>query len=119
MRSLPNLYSNTVVGIPTMATFHSCGSATISNRPGYDSLSRWRIGYFRATVHPVAAVDPDDGGLVAIGLRIHTGSSECLGPIRGKTLDMVRMEIMAERMAHYFVGHHPTMPRKTFGPEPL
>ena len=61
-------------------------------------------------VHSVTAVDPDDGGLVAIGLGIHAGSTECLGPIRGETLDMLGMETVAERMADYFVGHHPTMP---------
>src|SRR5262249_42141115 len=61
-------------------------------------------------VHPVAAVDPHDGGLVAIGRGIHAGSTECLGPIRGETLDMLGMETVAERMADYFVGHHPTMP---------
>src|SRR5262249_29524267 len=61
-------------------------------------------------VHPVAAVDPDDGGLVAIGLGVHAGSTECLGPIRGETLDMLGMETVAERMADYFVRHHPTMP---------
>jgi hypothetical protein len=59
---------------------------------------------------PVAAVNPDDGGLVAIGLGIHAGSTECLGPIRGETLDMLGMETVAERMADYFVAHHPPMP---------
>ena len=53
-------------------------------------------------VQPVAAVDPDDGGLVAIGLGIHAGSTECLRPIRGETLDMLGMETVAERMADYF-----------------
>ena len=61
-------------------------------------------------MHPVAAVDPDDGGLVAIGPGIHAGSTECLGPIRSETLDMLRMETVAECMADYFVGYHPTMP---------
>jgi len=61
-------------------------------------------------VHPLAAVDPDDRGLVAIGLGIHAGSTECLGPIRGETVDMLRMETVAECMADYFVGYHPTMP---------
>ena len=37
-------------------------------------------------------------------------STECLGPIRGKTLDMLGMKTVAERMADYFVGYHPTMP---------
>ena len=61
-------------------------------------------------VNPVAAVDSDDGGLVTIGLRIHARSTECLGPIRGETLDMLGMETVAERVADYFVGHNPTMP---------
>src|SRR5262249_1630051 len=38
------------------------------------------------------------------------GSTECFGPIRGETLDMQGMETMTERVADYFVGHHPTMP---------
>ena len=54
-------------------------------------------------VNPVAAVDPDDGGLVAIELGIQAGSTECLGPIRGETLDMLGMKTVAERMADYFV----------------
>src|SRR5262249_14132949 len=61
-------------------------------------------------VHPVAAVDSDDGGLVAIELGIHARSTERLGPIRGETLDMLGVETVAERMADDFVGHHPTMP---------
>ena len=61
-------------------------------------------------VHPVTAVDPNDGGLVAIGLGIQAGSTECLGPISGEALDMLGMETVAERMANYFVGHYPTMP---------
>jgi hypothetical protein len=66
-------------------------------------------------VLPIAAVNLDDGGFVTIEIGIHAGSTECLGPIRGKTLDMLRMETVAERMADYFVRHHPTMPgtRKT------
>jgi hypothetical protein len=61
-------------------------------------------------VYPVSTVDPDDGGLVAVGPGIHAGSTECLSPIRGETLDMLGMETVAEGMADYFVGHHPTMP---------
>ena len=51
-----------------------------------------------------------DGGLVAVGVGIHAGSTECLRPIRGEALDMLGMETVAERMADYFVGHNPTMP---------
>ena len=59
----------------------------------------------------VAAVQPDDGGLVTIGGGIRAGPTERLCPIRGEPLDMPGMETVAERMADYFVGHHPTMPR--------
>jgi|SRR6266853_1537727 len=46
-----------------------------------------------------------------VGLGIHVRSAEGLGPIRGEALDMLGMEtVVAERMADYFVGHHPTMP---------
>ncbi len=61
-------------------------------------------------MHAAAAMDPHDGGLIAVGLRIHAGSTQCLGPIRGETLDMVGLETVAERVANYFVGHHPAMP---------
>jgi hypothetical protein len=61
-------------------------------------------------MHAVAAMDPHNGGLIAVGLGIHAGSPECLGPIRGETLDMVGLKTAAERVANYFVGHHPAMP---------
>jgi len=61
-------------------------------------------------VLPIAAVHSDDGGFVTIGVGIRAGSTECLSPISGKSLDMPGMETVAERMADYVVSHHPTMP---------
>ena len=58
----------------------------------------------------IAAVHPDDSGLVTKGVGIRVRSTECLGPIRGESLDMPGMETVAEGMADYVVGHHPTMP---------
>ena len=77
-----------------------------------DSSARQTAKYRRARSYFSASsrMDSDDGGLVAIGLGIHAGSTECLGPIRGETLDILGMETVAERMADYFVGHRPTMP---------
>jgi hypothetical protein len=59
---------------------------------------------------PVPAVHPDDGGFVTTGIGIRSRATECLGPISGEPLDMLRMEAMAERMGHDVVGHHPFMP---------
>jgi len=61
-------------------------------------------------VLPVAAVHPDDGGLVAIGFGIRAWSTERLSPISGESLDMQGMETVAERMADFFVSHQATMP---------
>src|SRR6266566_1655513 len=58
----------------------------------------------------VAAVHLDDGGLVTIGVGIHAGATECLGPVSGESLDMLGVEAVAERMADHVIGHHPTMP---------
>src|ERR1700674_4639190 len=68
----------------------------------------------RTAIHfvvlPVAAVHLDDGGLVTIGVGIRSGTTECLGPVSGESLDMLGVEAVAERMADHIVGHHPTMP---------
>src|ERR1700674_5388749 len=68
----------------------------------------------RTAIHfvvlPVAAVHLDDGGLVTIGLGIFAGTTECLGPVSGESLDMLGVEAVAERMADHVVSHHPTMP---------
>ena len=59
---------------------------------------------------PVTAVHFDDGGLVTMRVGIRTRSTECLGPVSGETLDMLRVETVAKRMPDDFVGHHSTMP---------
>src|ERR1700674_1411917 len=68
----------------------------------------------RAAIHfvvlSVAAVHPDHGGLVTIGVGIRAGATECLGPVSGESLDMLGVEAVAERMADHVVGYHPTMP---------
>jgi hypothetical protein len=61
-------------------------------------------------VYAVAAVHPDHGGLVTIGVGIRAGATECLGPVSGESLDMLGVETVAERMADHAIGHHPTMP---------
>src|SRR5262245_35009049 len=58
----------------------------------------------------VPAVHPDDCGLVTIGFGIRARAAECLSPVRGESLDMLRMEAVAERMSDHVVRHHPTMP---------
>jgi hypothetical protein len=56
----------------------------------------------RTAIHfvvlPLAAVHLDDGGLVTIGAGICAGSTECLGPVSGESLGMLRVEAVAERM---------------------
>src|SRR6185369_3198994 len=61
-------------------------------------------------MQPVAAVDPHDGRLVTVLVRIHCWPTECLRPVRGQTLGMLRMESVAERMANYFVLQHTRVP---------
>src|SRR6516165_558998 len=61
-------------------------------------------------MHPVAAVYLDNAGLVTIGLGVHAGATECLGPVSGQSLHMLGVEAVAERMGDHIVGHHPTMP---------
>src|SRR5262249_29830092 len=58
----------------------------------------------------VSAVHLDYGGFVTIGIGIRCRATECLSPISGESLDMLRVEAMAERMGHNVVGHHPLMP---------
>jgi hypothetical protein len=68
----------------------------------------------RTAIHfvvlPVSTVHLYDGGLVTIGVRVCAGSAECFGPVSGESLDMLRVEAVAERMPDHGVGHHPTMP---------
>src|SRR5262245_47163319 len=58
----------------------------------------------------VAAVHLDDCGLVTIGFGIRGRATECLSPVRGESLDMLRMEAVAECMGDHVVSHHPMMP---------
>ncbi len=37
-------------------------------------------------------------------------ATQCLGPISGETLDMLRVKAMAEGMGHNLVGHYTLMP---------
>ena len=50
----------------------------------------------RTAIHfgvlPVAAVHLDDSGLVTVGVGIRAGTTECLGPLSGESLDMLRVE---------------------------
>src|SRR5262249_52151321 len=61
-------------------------------------------------VLPVAAVDPDDRGLITIGVGIRAGPTEGLGPVSSEAFGMLRVEAVTERMADHLVGHHPAMP---------
>jgi hypothetical protein len=62
-------------------------------------------------VRAVAAVHPHDRRLVSAGAGIGGRTAEGLGPVRGESLAVLRMESVAERVADDLVGHHPGMPR--------
>jgi hypothetical protein len=62
---------------------------------------------------PVPVLEPgddNDSGLVAVGVGIRARATESFGPVRGESLDMLRVEAVAERMSDHFVGHHAPMP---------
>jgi len=59
----------------------------------------------------IAAVHPDDRGLVAIGVGVGAGPAECFGPIRRESLAVLWVDTVAERVADHLVGHNPAMPR--------
>jgi hypothetical protein len=61
-------------------------------------------------VFSVSAVYPHDASLVTKGVGIRGRSTERLGPISSESLDMLGMKAVAECVADYIVGHHPTMP---------
>src|SRR5262249_20893739 len=54
-------------------------------------------------VRPVAAMNPDDRGFIAIPVGVDRWPTECLRPVRGKALSVLRVVTVAERMANYFV----------------
>lgn len=59
----------------------------------------------------IAAVHPDDAGLVAIQLGVRARTAERLSPVSGKSLHVLRMEAVAECMADDLIGHHSIVPR--------
>ena len=61
-------------------------------------------------VRAVAAMHPDDSRLIAIRLGIRAGTAERLSPVSSKPLHMLRMEAVAESMAHHLVGHDAAVP---------
>ena len=73
----------------------------------------------RTTVHfvvlTISAVHWNDSRFVAIVIGISGWSTQCLGPIRGESLDMLRVKAVAECMGHNIVVHHSLVPggRKT------
>jgi hypothetical protein len=54
-------------------------------------------------VRTVAAVNPDDRGLVTIPIGVGRWPTECLRPVCGKALGVLRVVTMAERMTNHFV----------------
>src|SRR6185503_6567743 len=62
-------------------------------------------------VQPVAAVSPHDGALISVLVGVHCWPTECLSPVRGQALCVLRVITMAERMANHFILQHPLMPR--------
>src|SRR5581483_9026232 len=49
-------------------------------------------------------------GFVTIEIGIRSGTAEGFGPISGESLDVLRVEAMAERMCDDVIGHHPFVP---------
>ena len=54
-------------------------------------------------VRPVAAVNPNDRGLITVLVGVGRWPTKCLRPVRGKALGMLRVVSVAERMANHFV----------------
>ena len=61
-------------------------------------------------VGPVAAVHANDRRLVAVSLRERRRTTERLGPVGRQSLGVLRMEAVAEGVAHHLVGQHPLVP---------
>ena len=62
-------------------------------------------------VRPVAAMNPDHRGLITVPVGVRRWATECLRPIRGEALGVLRMVTVAESMANHFVFEHPRVPR--------
>ena len=54
-------------------------------------------------MQPVAAVDPNHRGLITILIGIDRWSAECLCPVRGKPLGMLRVITVAKSVADDFI----------------
>src|ERR1044071_10194112 len=61
-------------------------------------------------VRAVAAVNPDDGRLITVLVGVRCWSTECLGPVRSKTLGVLGVKSVAEGMTNYFIFQHPRVP---------
>jgi len=62
-------------------------------------------------VESVAAVNTNDRSLITKVVGIGRRSAKRLNPVGSKTLGMLRVESVAERMADNFVLHHSRVPR--------
>ena len=62
-------------------------------------------------VRAVAAVDLHDKRLGSVRIGVRGRATEGLGPVRGESLLVLRMEAVAERVADHLVGHRPGVPR--------
>src|SRR5262245_37906252 len=54
-------------------------------------------------VRPVAAVNPNGGGLITVLVGVGSWPTQCLPPVRGEALRVLRVVTMPERMANHFV----------------
>jgi hypothetical protein len=61
-------------------------------------------------VGPVAAMGPNDGGLVTEAFAVGGRATERLGPVGGEAFGVVGVESVTEGVTHHVVGHHPFVP---------
>src|SRR6187549_1056009 len=70
---------------------------------------------YRPLIHflmqPIAAVSTNDRSLITILVRVFRWSAECLRPIRGKALSMLRVITVAESVTDDLVFQYASMPR--------
>src|SRR5262245_25583306 len=64
-------------------------------------------------------MNPHNGRLITVPIGVHCWPTECLRPVRGKALSVLRMVSMAERMANNFVLQHPRVPRTRQSQDPV
>ena len=62
-------------------------------------------------VQAVPTVNPHDRSLITIAIGVRRWPTECFRPVRGKALGVLRVESVAECVAHNFVLQHPRVPR--------